>query len=77
MDNDKWTNKIHQGDVLDVLRQMPDNFIDISISSPPYYNLRNYGDIEGQIGLEIHPQEFIDKLVEVFHELKRVLKPTG
>ena len=77
MDNKEWINKIHKGDVLDVLKKMPDNFVDMSITSPPYYNLRNYGDIDGQIGLEIHPQEFIDKLVEVFHELKRVLKPTG
>ena len=76
MDKDKWINKIHQGDVLEILKEMPDNLVDMSITSPPYFNLRDY-NIDKQIGLEEHPQQFIDKLVEVFHELKRVLKPTG
>lgn len=71
-----WINKIHQGDVLKVLKQMPDEFVDMAITSPPYYSLRDY-KIDGQIGLEEHPQLFINKLVEIFHELKRVLKKTG
>ena len=75
-EKEKWVNKIHCGDVLEVLKQMPDEFVDMIITSPPYYGLRDYG-VNKQIGLEEHPQIYINKLVEVFHELKRVLKPTG
>lgn len=46
------------------------------MTSPPYWSLRDYG-VDGQIGLEKHPQEFIDRLVTVFREAKRVLKPHG
>lgn len=46
------------------------------MTSPPYWALRDYG-IKGQVGLERHPQEYIDKLVSIFSELKRVLKPNG
>lgn len=50
--------------------------MDLIITSPPYYGLRDYG-IEGQIGLEKTPQEYISKLLQVFKECKRVLKDTG
>ncbi|MGH7771421.1 MAG: DNA-methyltransferase [Candidatus Binatia bacterium] len=46
------------------------------MTSPPYWSLRDYG-VKGQVGLEMHPQEYIDRLVSVFRELKRVLKPHG
>lgn len=55
---------------------LPDECIDVVITSPPYYGLRDYG-IKGQFGLEKHPQEYIDKIVEISREIKRVLKKTG
>ena len=65
-------------DVIKGLKQIEADSIDCVVTSPPYWqwSLRDY-KIEGQIGLEDHPQKYIDKLVEVFGEVKRVLKPTG
>ena len=76
MSKDKWINRIHQGDVLEILKQMPDEFVDMVITSPPYWGLRNY-DVDGQIGLEEHPQLYINKLVDISNEIKRVLKKSG
>ncbi len=58
------------------LRQLEDKSINMCVTSPPYFNLRDYG-CEGQIGLEATPEEYIQKLVEVFREVKRVLKDDG
>ena len=58
------------------LRTLQENSIDTCITSPPYYGLRDYGT-SGQIGLENSPQEYIDRLVRVFREVRRVLKPDG
>lgn len=69
-------NKIIHGDCLKSLRELPDNSIDCCVTSPPYYGLRDYGD-DGQIGLEETPEMFVEKLVEVFREVKRVLKNDG
>ena len=69
-------NKIIQGDALEVLKTFPDEFIDCCITSPPYWGLRDYG-VEGQIGLERTPEEYVAKMVEVFREVKRVLKKEG
>lgn len=68
--------KLFNGDSLSVLKQLPSNFIHCCITSPPYYGLRDYG-VDGQIGLEESPQEYINKLVEIFHEVKRVLRDNG
>jgi DNA modification methylase len=70
------TNKVLQGDSLNILKQYPDECIDMCVSSPPYFNLRDYQN-ENQIGLEKTPEEFIEKLVLVFREVRRVLKPWG
>lgn len=59
-----------------MLKRIPDESIDCCVTSPPYYALRDYGIAE-QIGLEQTPEEYIDALVEVFHEVKRVLKSDG
>lgn len=67
---------LRQGDVLEVLRGMPDNSVHMVVTSPPYYALRDYG-VHGQIGLEATPDEFIAKLVDVFREVKRVLRHDG
>lgn len=63
-------------DALVGLKTLPDESADMCVTSPPYYNLRDYG-AEGQIGLEASQEEYIDKLVEIFHEVYRVLKPHG
>lgn len=64
------------GDSLKVLQQMESESVNTCVTSPPYYALRDYGK-EEQIGLEETPEEYIDKLVAVFHEVKRVLKNDG
>jgi len=77
-----FINKIIQGDALKVLRRIPSNFVDCIITSPPYFGCRSYlpEDDENkkyEIGLEDHPQEYIDKIVEVCLECVRVLKKSG
>lgn len=67
---------IHHGDALAVLRTLPDASVQCCVTSPPYYGLRDYG-VDGQIGMEKTPEEFIARLVDVFSEVRRVLKPDG
>ena len=63
-------------DALDGLKQIADNSVDVCVTSPPYYNLRDY-NVDGQIGLEDTPEDYISRLVDVFREVRRVLKPDG
>jgi len=122
-------NKIHCGDNIELMRKLPDNSIDMVITSPPYWGLRDYGDSaekvfggeedcehewrisstrhqeapgktslvkqkgleytvsthtckkcgawKGQLGLEPHPQMYVDHMVELCREVKRILKPSG
>ena len=72
----KMDYKIIQGDAFEVLKTLADESIDCCITSPPYFNLRDYG-MDGQIGLEKTPQNYVAKLVSVFKEVKRVLKRDG
>ncbi len=67
---------IHTGDCLTVLRTLPAESVDMAVTSPPYWGLRDYG-VEGQLGSEATPHEFAARLVEVFAEVWRVLKPEG
>lgn len=69
-------NSIYQGDSIETLRGFPDESVDCVITSPPYWGLRDYGN-DGQIGLEKTPEEYVAKLVELFREVKRVLKKQG
>lgn len=69
-------HRILQGDVLDGLRTLPDNCVQCTVTSPPYFALRDYG-VDGQIGLEATPEEFIDTMVRVFREVKRVTRGDG
>lgn len=69
-------NRIIHGDALETLRILPSNLVDCIITSPPYFALRNYG-VDGQIGLESSPDLYIENILAVFAELKRVLKPAG
>ncbi|QBQ11121.1 MULTISPECIES: site-specific DNA-methyltransferase [unclassified Pseudomonas] len=64
------------GDCIESMRTLPDKSVQMCVTSPPYYGLRDYG-VEGQIGLEETPAEFIGRLVEVFREVRRVLRDDG
>lgn len=67
---------IHNADALTLLRALPDESINCCVTSPPYFGLRDYGT-DGQIGLEETPQQYVDALVTVFRELRRVLRSDG
>lgn len=69
-------NVIHNLNCIEGLKLLPDNCIDCCVTSPPYFGLRDYGTDE-QIGLEETPQLFVNKLSEVFEQVRRVLKPEG
>ena len=69
-------NTIINGNSLEVLKSLPDNSIDCCVTSPPYYALRDYG-CDGQIGLEETPEKYIERLCDVFSEVRRVLTPEG
>lgn len=68
--------RILQGDCLDALRTLPDASVQCCVTSPPYYGLRDYG-VAGQIGLEQSPAEYVARMVEVFREVRRVLRDDG
>ncbi len=65
-----------EGDVAEVLPRLPDNSVQCVVTSPPYWGLRDYG-IEGQIGLESTLAGYINRLTNVFAEVRRALKPDG
>lgn len=67
---------ILQGDALELLRTLPPESVHTCVTSPPYYNLRDYG-VEGQIGNEGSVEEYLQALVAVFREVRRVLHPNG
>lgn len=69
-------NTILQGDVLDRLAELPDSLADCVITSPPYFQLRDYG-VTGQLGLEATVADWVANLRAVAAQLARVLKPTG
>ena len=69
-------NTIIQGDCIEVLKSLPEGIANTCITSPPYFGLRDYG-VDGQIGLEETPNSYVQKLVEVFREVKRVLRYDG
>jgi len=68
--------RIYEGDVRDALREIPDESVQCVVTSPPYYGLRNYG-VDGQIGLESTVEEYVQTMVEVFREVRRVLRKDG
>lgn len=73
---DITTSSIIEGDSYIALQKLPDSFVQCVVTSPPYWGLRDYG-IEGQIGLENQLQQYINNLLSVFREVKRVLVPDG
>jgi len=68
--------KILQGDCLESLINLESKSINTCVTSPPYFGLRDYG-ADGQMGLEETPEEFVENLVKVFREVKRVLRDDG
>lgn len=69
-------DQIYLGDALAVLKTLPDDSLDCCVTSPPYWGLRDYC-VEGQLGAEKTPGEYVERMVAVFREVRRVLKPTG
>lgn len=69
-------NSVVCGDSLDVLKTFPDKSVNCVITSPPYFRMRDYG-IDGQIGLEQTPDEYVQKITKVFNEVKRILFDDG
>ena len=69
-----WT--VIEGDCLDRLRGLPAGYFQTCVTSPPYWGLRDYG-VAGQIGLESTPEEYVERLVAVFREVRRVLRADG
>lgn len=69
-------NTVLQGDVINRLKDLSDQSVQCVVTSPPYWGLRDYG-VDGQLGLEKTPEEYVENMVEVFREVKRVLKDDG
>ncbi len=67
---------IMQGDTRDIVRRLPDNTFQCAITSPPYWGVRDYG-VNNQIGAEPDVNDYIQALVDVFAEVRRVLRPDG
>lgn len=70
------SNKILHGDCIEEMKKIPNENIDMCMTSPPYWALRDYG-VKGQLGLEENFDKYIEKLCDVFDEVKRVLKKEG
>jgi DNA modification methylase len=70
------TVRILQGDCRQVLKTLPDESVHCIVTSPPYYGLRDYESTD-QIGLESSPAAYIETLVDVFHQARRVLRADG
>lgn len=70
------TVRILRGDVRERLRGLPDESVHCVVTSPPYWGLRDYG-MAAQIGLEDSPEAFVDEMVAVFREVRRVLRADG
>jgi len=66
----------YHGDCLEIIKHLPSQSINCCVTSPPYFGLRDY-DHDDQIGLDPSPEEYIQKLVNVFREVKRVLRDDG
>ena len=73
----QFTNKILNGNCLELCNQIPDNFVQTIVTSPPYFGLRKYGTSDYEIGRESTIDDYIDHLVMVFHRLRPKLKDGG
>ena len=64
------------GDCIEQMRTLPEQSVNCCVTSPPYFGLRDYGH-DSQIGLEDTPEAYVQRLVEVFREVRRVLRDDG
>jgi len=67
---------ILHGDTRELIKQLPDNSFQSVVTSPPYWGVRDYG-VEGQLGAELDINQYVKDLVNVFSEVRRVLRPDG
>lgn len=79
---DKYLNQVVCKSAIDLLKDLPDQSVHCIITSPPYYGLRSYLDENDpskpeEVGAEQTPEQYVEKLVEVFHEARRVLRDDG
>jgi DNA modification methylase len=74
---DNYLNRIIHGDALSTLKCFPGESIDLCVTSPPYWNQRGYGENPNIIGNEPTVSNYIDNLIQIFAEVKRVLKKSG
>lgn len=70
------TYQVLIGDCIQSMKSLPDQSVNCCVTSPPYFGLRDYG-MDGQIGLEEAPEAYVQRMVEVFREVKRVLRDDG
>lgn len=75
--SDRLPHQIIFGDALEVLREMNAESVDCCFTSPPYWGLRSYSDDPRELGKEPTPDEYVARLVAIFAEVRRVLKPAG
>jgi DNA modification methylase len=76
MANIEHEYRVDCGNASDMLAKLPEGIIQTTVTSPPYFGLRDYG-VAGQIGLEDTPEAYVARLVEVFREVRRVLRKDG
>jgi DNA modification methylase len=69
----KWLNSVVCGDSLQLIKELPDNSIDLVVTSPPYADIKSYGK---QVGI-FHPDHYVDWLLQYNHDIYRVIKSTG
>lgn len=69
-------NKVHNMDCFEGIKQLDDQSVDMVITSPPYWALRDYG-IDKQFGLQPTFKKYVEQLLNLFDEIKRVLKDSG
>lgn len=73
----KYNDEIIAGDSLEILKGMSSDSVDLVITSPPYFQQRDYGNGNTGIGNENSEKEYLDNLLDIFFESVRVTKPTG
>ena len=76
-DINNFRNKIVCGDSIELLQKIPNDSIDLIITSPPYFQQRYYGGFDNEIGGEKDVQDYIDNLLKIFGECVRIIKDSG
>jgi site-specific DNA-methyltransferase (adenine-specific) len=72
-----YRNQIFCGDAAEVLKTLPTAIVDCVVTSPPYFRQRDYEGNSRQVGLEDTPGQYVERLVAIFRELRRVMKPSS